>query len=103
VSTIDTVGRILDFVRARKKSYALCFMQPAGNQVLIDLADFCRAAETCVVTNADGSIDRNRSLVLEGRREVWLRIQNHLNLSSEDLYRLATGRELTYAGVTDNA
>jgi hypothetical protein len=29
--------------------------------------------------------------VLEGRREVWLRITRHLNLTTEQLYAIYTG------------
>jgi hypothetical protein len=30
--------------------------------------------------------------VLEGRREVWLRIQQHLNLTTEQLFQLYGGQ-----------
>ena len=77
------------FLEKRKRAYALAFGSPAGNDVLIDLASFCRAAETCAVPgNHDGT------LLLEGRREVWLRIQQHLNLMPEELFHLYTGRQI---------
>ncbi len=50
--------------------------------VLEDLAAFCRAHETAF--NPDPRIHA----ALEGRREVWLRIQNHLHLTSEQLWLL---------------
>ena len=50
--------------------------------VLTDLAKFCRAHETTF--NKD---DRMHA-VLEGRREVWLRIQNYLKLSTDELYQI---------------
>lgn len=85
----DVLGRTLDFLRGRKRAYQLALKSPAGNEVLIDLARFCRANETCIVTG-----DRESTLVLEGRREVWLRIQQHLNLSSEELMQLYQGRSI---------
>lgn len=63
-----------------KRAYQLAFGTDAGKAVLIDLAPFCRAKETCVVPG-----DRDRTYVLEGRREVYLRIQDYLDLTVEQL------------------
>jgi len=71
-----------DFLHRRKQSYMLAFGGPAGHEVLADLARFCRANETCF--NADPRLHA----VLEGRREVFLRIQQHLNLTQAQLYAL---------------
>lgn len=76
-----------DALEERKRTYQLCFGTPAGQAVLMDLAPFCRAAESCGVPG-----DRDRTFTLLGRNEVWLRIQNHLNLTPEMLFKLATGR-----------
>jgi hypothetical protein len=51
-----------------------------GEAILADLAVFCRANETCVVPG-----DRDRTYVLEGRREVYLRIRDHLDLTIDQL------------------
>lgn len=76
-----------DFLRRRKRDYQLAFKSPAGQQVLIDLAKFCRA-------NAPAwHNDPRAHALLEGRREVFLRIQNHLNLSPEQLYAIFAGSE----------
>lgn len=81
----------IDFLRGRKRSYQLTFQleQPANFAVMSDLAVFCRANESCVIPG-----DRDKTLVLEGRREVWLRITQHLNLQPEQLYELYSGRAL---------
>jgi len=63
-----------------KRAYQLAFNTPAGEAVLIDLMPFCRARETCVVPG-----DRDRTYVLEGRREVFLRIRDYLDLTPEQL------------------
>jgi hypothetical protein len=47
--------------------------------ILKDLAKFCRAEESCF------HMDPRAHALAEGRREVWLRIQSHLNLTSEEL------------------
>ena len=81
----EIVKRTLEFIRNRKICYQLTFekKQPANVTVMIDLASFCRANESCVVPG-----DRDRTLMLEGRREVWLRIQQHLQLTPEQLFDL---------------
>jgi hypothetical protein len=64
----------------RQRAYALALKTPAGEAILADLAVFCRANETCVVPG-----DRDRTYVLEGRREVYLRIKDHLELAIDQL------------------
>jgi hypothetical protein len=64
----------------RQRAYLLAFKEAAGKAVLLDLATFCRANETCVVPG-----DRDRTYVLEGRREVYLRIRDHLDLTVDQL------------------
>lgn len=78
----DLISRTIAFLRGRKTAYQLTFGSPAGQQVMIDLARFCRANETCF------SPDARIHAVAEGRREVWLRIQQHLNLSPNALFEL---------------
>jgi hypothetical protein len=68
-----------------KRAYQLAFNTPAGQAVLTDLTPFCRVRETCVVPG-----DRDRTYVLEGRREVFLRIREYLDLTPEELVRLHT-------------
>jgi len=83
------------FVHDRKKAYQLTFPDgtAATNFVLEDLARFCRANESCVVPG-----DHDRTMLLEGRREVWLRIQQHLNLTAQELMTLYSGK-----GIRQNA
>jgi hypothetical protein len=73
-----------------KRAYQLVFNSPAGEAVLADLSPFCRVNETCVVPG-----DRDRTYVLEGRREVYLRIREYLDRTPEQLVerytRPATG------------
>lgn len=71
-----------DRLARRKRAYQLCFQNPTQNAVLIDLAKFCRANETTF--NADPRIHA----ALEGRREVFLRILQHINLDANQLMAL---------------
>lgn len=84
----DAVRATLAFLDQRKRAYSLTFQknQPANVECLMDLARFCRANETCAIPG-----DRDKTLILEGRREVWLRIQQHLHLSPEQLMQLYAG------------
>jgi hypothetical protein len=80
-----TPDEALKFFSERKTAYQIAFGSAAGEAVLADLNPFCRARETCVVLG-----DRDRTYVLEGRREVWLRIREHLDLTPEQLRDLYT-------------
>lgn len=62
--------------------------------VLGDLAKFCRAAEST------GHANPYVAARLDGRREVWLRISQHLNLPVDELYRIYGGVEKETPGVT---
>lgn len=85
---LDLTRRAVDFLRRRRTDYLAVFKldNPASVRVLEDLAVFCRANETCFHS------DPRLHAVAEGRREVWLRIQQHLNLTSEQLYKLYGGQ-----------
>lgn len=75
--------RVRDFLSTRRHAYRRTFKSGEDSRrVLQDLAKFCRAHETTV-----GENDR-ATLVLEGRREVWLRIQQHLQMTDEELWKL---------------
>jgi hypothetical protein len=75
-----TPEKLTEILNDRQRAYMLAFKEDAGKAVLTDLATFCRANETCVVPG-----DRDLTYVLEGRREVWLRIKAHLDLTEEQL------------------
>lgn len=77
--------KLVDIIRGRRVDYKNAFGSPAGSRVLLDLAQFCHANESCF--DADPRIDA----AFEGRREVWLRIQQHLNLNSQQLAQLYHG------------
>ena len=99
--------RLFEFIRQRRASYKqaknaeFAISAPATQNVLIDLADFCRAAESCASFDENGRYDHERTLIMEGRREVWLRLQNHFNLTTQQLYRLATGQTFETTGDDD--
>jgi len=75
-------------VKQRRDAYRRTFLGETGEPrpepaiVLNDLARFCRAHKsTSVYSSTAGVIDPIASAQAEGRREVWLRILEHLHLS----------------------
>lgn len=83
----DAIDHDMDILKERKRAFQLAFGEsnPAGQAVLADLRAFCRADATCF--HADPRIHA----VLEGRREVWLRVQEYLSCSVEELFARKTG------------
>lgn len=69
------------FLFNRQKAYQEVFKADSelAKIVLKDLSKFCRGDESTFHQDA------RAHAVLEGRREVWLRIRKHLDLPSEDL------------------
>lgn len=80
-------GRVCDFLFKRAAAYRSVFRPegPHTRRVLADLALFCRANEPTF--HKDARVEG----ILQGRREVWLRIQQHLNLSDGELWALFSG------------
>lgn len=74
--------RAKQFLARRRTAYVKTFTGPFADEVLKDLAVFCRAHSSTF------HADPRMHAVAEGRREVWLRIQNHLQLSDDELLRL---------------
>ncbi len=73
-----------NFLRQRQLAYKRTFVK--DNQdvafILADLAKFCRAHESTF------DPDPRVHALLEGRKEVWNRIQHHLQLTDEDLWSI---------------
>jgi len=65
----------------------------AGRMAMEDLAEFCRADRSCVIFSKDGRVDTHATAVAEGRREVYLRIQQTLNLTDAQLLALRNQEE----------
>lgn len=74
-------------LRDRQVSYQHALGGAPGQAVLADLARFCRADQTTFHP------DPRVHALMEGRREVWLRIKEHLDLDLEDLLRRRTNVE----------
>lgn len=80
----NIVQQVKLFFTTRKRAYQFTFddKNVYAQMVLTDLAKFCRAHHSTF--NADA----RAHAVAEGRREVWLRIQNYLNLTPDELWEL---------------
>ena len=77
---------LLDRLRAaigdRRVTYRQVFRTPNGERVLKDLAKFCRANSTTMHP------DPRMHALAEGRREVWLHVQQQLQLTEDELWEL---------------
>lgn len=82
----EYLDKLRQALMGRRHQYQLTFRSPPGQAVLKDLARFCRANETTF------HADPRAHALAEGRREVWLRIQQHLHLPPEELWALYSGR-----------
>ena len=92
--------RIIDFISGRSSAYRTVFGKAdrgAQRAVARDLAKFCRGNETCFHE------DPRIHAVMEGRREVYLRIINHLNLSPQELLAIySPGTPFEKEQINDN-
>lgn len=71
-----------EWLFVRQVAYRRTFDGPVAETVLRDLAKFCRAHSSTFHP------DTHVAARLDGRREVWLRIQQHLQLGDEELWTL---------------
>lgn len=85
----DVIDKARDLLNTRQQAFNQVFSLEGQHtkRVLEDLAKFCRAEESTFHPDA------RVHAVIEGRREVWLRIQRHLNLSPEELFEYYLGKE----------
>ncbi|WP_158665255.1 Bbp19 family protein [Ensifer adhaerens] len=79
---MSLLERAKQYLFRRRTAYVKTFLNPYGDEVLRDLARFCRAHSSTF------HVDARAHAVAEGRREVFLRIMHHVNMSEEDLWRL---------------
>ncbi len=80
----EVLERARAFLFGRRDAFRRTFhLDNADNRVVLeDLARFCRAHAST------GHLDSHIAARLDGRREVWLRIQQHVNLTDEQLWKL---------------
>ena len=83
----ELLDKLRQILTGRQYQYQLAFRSPPGKAVLKDLAKFCRANQSTFHEDPRGHA------MLEGRREVWLRISNHMNMPPDELWDLYDGRE----------
>ena len=79
---LNPVERIRAYLQRRQTAYQTTFAGPAGELVLADIFKFCRMYKSTFHP------DPRVAAALDGRREVALRIQQHLKLTDEQLWDL---------------
>ena len=85
---MNLADRARQFLARRQFAYKKTFGGPPGQEVLRDLAKFCRAQTSTF------HADPRAHAMLEGRREVWLRIMDHLHLTDTQLFDLMNGKDI---------
>lgn len=86
ISIKEAVELTLEALGLRSRAYFRVFRSPDGAEVLKDLAKFCRANHTTSHDTPTGMA------TLEGRRQVFLRIIEHLQKTPEELYEIYGGK-----------
>jgi hypothetical protein len=78
------LSKLKDLFRGRLIAYNRVFEKdsPFTDVVLRDLAKFCRAHESTFHT------DPRVASMIDGRRQVWLRIMENLKLTEDQIYKL---------------
>ena len=81
------IDKAMNFLRNRVRDYAQTFGESNehAQDVLRDLEKFCRANDTTF------HLDPRKHALLEGRREVYLRIRDHLDLPIDKLFKKYNG------------
>lgn len=94
---LKRVKEYFDGLQHKSIAYNQVFQKKSihAQVVLKDLAEFCRAHKTTFLP------DPRAHAVLEGRREVWLKIQEYLQLTPEQIYQLHKVKEIV-PGETPN-
>ena len=84
MKTAEFIQRAKEYLGFRQLAYQRTFNVANRDNavVMTDLAKFCRAHGSAFHT------DDRLAAVMEGRREVWLRIQHHLQLADDQLWKL---------------
>jgi hypothetical protein len=82
IDLASSIEQAKAYLATRRMNYVRTFDGHPGKMVLADLARFCRAnASTFHEIPAVQS-------KMDGRREVWIRIQHHLRLNDFELWQL---------------
>lgn len=81
---IEAIRAAWNSIRDRKQAYTYVFRSPSGATVLRDLANFCRA------TTPPVGADRDETMRLVGRTEVYHRIMQFTRLTDDELFKVFT-------------
>ena len=84
-------------LQERAKAYKLTFRNPHGEIALADLMTFCGLADEAPMSG-DPFIQGRAA----GRRDVALRIREHLHLTHDELYAVIQGRSFLTAKDFEN-
>lgn len=92
------IAEILQFRQARAFRQTFDLTAPHGGDVERVLADL---AEFCCATRSTANASPADMPILEGRRQVWLRIQQFLNFNEAKMRGLKTVHDQYFKGTDD--
>ncbi|TXG77640.1 hypothetical protein E6Q11_02605 [Candidatus Dojkabacteria bacterium] len=90
---MDKDTKVKELLAFRQQAYQQTFNleNRFSEAVVKDLERFCRGSTSCF------HVDARYHAVLEGRREVWLRIRDALKLNPDDYFeKYTTGKERSH-------
>jgi hypothetical protein len=83
---LKVLEQLRNLLLRRRGQYQATFGDDTGKFVLGDLFHICHAGSTTYRG------DPNDALVAEGKRQVWIHIQNMLHATDDEMYKLARQR-----------
>ena len=87
----QTARRLVPSLNSIRQDFQVVFVETSGSgtRILLTIRDFCHAEKTTVALTNAGDVDRDQTLINEGKRQVWLMILKGLRASEEDVLRRA--------------
>lgn len=82
-----TARRLVPSLNSIRRDFQIVFIETgsSGIRILLTVRDFCHADKTTVALKDDGTVDRDQTLINEGKRQVWLMLLKGLRATEEDV------------------
>lgn len=97
---IERLRLMIEKITKTRGAYRACFLDShsgsltrAGELVMADLRQFCRANGSPAQLGQNGMVDPIATGIAIGRLETWHRLAQNLHISDADLYRMVEQSE----------
>lgn len=87
----QTARRLVPSLNSIRRDFQIVFVETesSGTRILLTLRDFCHADKSTVALTKSGDVDRDQTLINEGKRQVWLMILKGLRATEADVLQRA--------------